>query len=244
MAQAAAPAIRDAIEHAKEGGGAFSIEKFILDNYVNGGDRDGRRKFLALHWYLQDVLYEVSENYAIHADNFDRLISALRNLGRPLAFITLNYDVILDRKLEDYRHQAFTSLDDYVVDREGIRLFKLHGSINWGHPIYSDAPLHDVTRLTPADLRFDAETYVLASTDPVAVVNRGPSVDDLRIGAIVEGQRITPFKLFPALSVPLGDANDVSCPATHVDTLRKVVADCEAIDLLTIGYSGLDQQAV
>jgi hypothetical protein len=43
---------------------------------------------------------------------------------------------------------------------------------------------------------------------------------------------------YPALSVPIGGKEDFSCPAAHVDDLRRRIASCSHI--LILGFSCLD----
>jgi hypothetical protein len=67
----------------------------------------------------------------MHGVRYDRLIERLLRLPYVF-FVTLNYDVLLDRRLSAYH--PLLSFDEYVTRDKNWSLIKLHGSVNWFHP--------------------------------------------------------------------------------------------------------------
>ena len=85
---------------------------------------------------------EVSKDYAPHPDNYDRLVSEALRLDR-VAFVTLNYDTLLDKRLEI--HAPINAMSDYVSTTRKWSLVKLHGSVDWGRRLANqdDYPEHN-----------------------------------------------------------------------------------------------------
>lgn len=74
--------------------------------------------------------------------------------------------------------------------------------------------------------------------DEEVVFRPGDSLEDLRTDA-------TPFGsiYYPALAAPLGSEDEIICPEYHVDVARDHQRwSPRGLNLLVIGYSGLDQQ--
>src|SRR6185369_5962695 len=76
--------------------------------------------------------------------NYSTLIRHIERLRRsqdPVALITFNYDTLIERALSlNFNDFTFKSMDEYVR-HPNYKLFKLHGSVNWGNPIMEDARL-------------------------------------------------------------------------------------------------------
>ena len=49
---------------------------------------------------------------------------------------------------------------------------------------------------------------------------------------------------YPALSVPLGPADELSCPPEHREFLRDRLTGSDELNLLVIGYSALDESVL
>ncbi|MFL5912172.1 MAG: hypothetical protein ACJ768_16550 [Gaiellaceae bacterium] len=112
---------------------SFSIERFIREQYHESSHWLDKRKYLALPPYFQDLLFQVSQSYARSPDNYDRLLSALLKLP-DVVFITLNYDTLLDDRLDAL--SPIRTLGDYLGGGErNWSLIKLHGSVNWGRRV-------------------------------------------------------------------------------------------------------------
>ncbi len=46
---------------------------------------------------------------------------------------------------------------------------------------------------------------------------------------------------YPALSAPLGEQDELVCPPEHIEYLKQITGHLDPLDVLVIGYSGLDR---
>jgi hypothetical protein len=228
LAQAAA------LDMRREGvlDGAVALERFLATRYAASGRRADQRKFRALPCYLQHVLWEVSEGYTYHADNYDALIYNVIDAVASAVVITLNYDTLLDQRLELYEGMRFADVDDYVSPARGWSLVKLHGSTNWAQGITTPGVSGDAWHEPPADIDVDDNITVMGPT-------KGAGLQDLRFKSTQP-----PHKFFPTLSVPLGADDLIACPESHVEFLRSQLASVNAVDLLVVGYSAYDREVI
>lgn len=232
VAQAAAADIRR-VEQS-----SLSIEQFLRETYADRPEALPRRKFLSIPLYLQQVLLEVSYRYAPQPDNYDLLLSGLFDLfgatDLNIVFVTLNYDLLLDHRL-NHLFGRLDALDSYIDGDRRWSLIKLHGSVDWGRTVLSarrDGDLFD----PPVDLR-TAEDIVLAR-GPLNY-RRAPELKSLRETHNANGEIIN---LYPALAIPLGEDDEAVCPPEHLGFLRNELQVADALHLLVIGYSGVDQE--
>jgi hypothetical protein len=179
-----------------------------------------RHMALAVPPYLQHLLHAVSEAHYTEAFRYDRLIERLLRLPY-VCFLTLNYDVLLDRRLNGYHR--LSTLDDYITREKNWALIKLHGSVNWFHPAVgrfrATAP--------PANLQWESDTFHCELPDA--------SLDDIRGGYLDFA-----IDRYPALAIPEGADDRLVLPSAHISFINQTVGCQPEIDLLVIGYSGLD----
>jgi hypothetical protein len=140
--------------------------------------------------------------------------------GYPILLVTFNYDRMLEKVLEQFGH-TLTNIDNYVR-HDRFKLFKLHGSVNWGRRVLDQAgPLRQqketVRHLidSAASLKFANDYWILEHSDKTH--------DDK-------------FVFFPALALPVEKKVDFECPASHVNVLRQHLKNVTRI--LTIGWRG------
>lgn len=212
---------------------AVAIEEFLRTRYRDSEDELDQRKFHAIHFYLQELLWAVSKGYTTHPDNYDRLITACMRLP-SVVFVTLNYDTLLDDRLRIVSGpHGFTSMDSYIEPDRPWSLVKLHGSVDWGRHI---EPTHDWTKRGP-QLIFEPPAEIAIGRD-FELRARG-TVEEIRFESV--GSRY----YYPALSVPLGSPDEFSCPPKHVAHLRDSLAmQRSGIDVLMVGYSALDDEVL
>lgn len=183
---------------------------------------------------LQRFFYDVSNLYTFQPVNYQALVEKTVRLGIHTAFITVNYDTILERVLSGYRlpeldplprigpvnrgapHFTFDSSDSYVSYPRWL-LIKLHGSVDWGYRWSTGGD--------PYYLPFQSEG---PEPDPDSIeVVAHPS--ELRDGAQA---------YYPALALPLPDKYDFVCPTAHQLALTTFLADCHLF--LFVGFSAKD----
>lgn len=180
---------------------------------------------IAVPPYLQRLLIAVGERLYADALHYDRLIE--RALRLPYVyFVSLNYDVILDRRLSS--HHQLTDIDAYINDDKNWSLIKPHGSVNWSHP--SSVYIHE---RPPVDLKWDKHSFTCLppEADPMELVGRG-----------FTDERLT--DRYPALAAPEGPDDQLVLPAEHREFFLDGLHRAGEIDLLVIGYSGLDREVL
>jgi hypothetical protein len=225
LAQTAAAEIRK----AQAQNDPRTLEQFIAQRYRDGEHPNDRRIFYSLAYYLQHVLWEVSTGYTHYADNYDLLHRALERFEH-VSYVTLNYDTLLDQRLEVLGPVNFGRLNAYV-SHPRFSLIKLHGSVNWSRPVFTPGLDQSIATHPPELIEWggDDGQMLLAPT-------RG-DLDSVRFRSTP-----SPHFFFPALSVPLGADDLISCPDLHLQFLRDKIDMAGAIDLLVIGYSGYDRE--
>jgi hypothetical protein len=147
-------------------------------------------------------------------------------------FVSLNYDLFLDRSLEVYASREFTSLASYISGSDRWMLIKPHGSINWAREIDNcprDDYGHYPTRMETPPHFPDAA--------PVQVIrwNRHHMhwyVPNLPLESYPKGY------LYPQLVVPADKPKEFACPEAHVDQAIQFVKECQ--NFMIIGFSGHD----
>jgi len=206
----------------------FQLEQHIRTQYREGTHELAQRKYLALPLYLQEVLYTCGAHFARSPDAYDRLITAVSEFPH-VSFVTLNYDTLLDDRLFMLGADP-SSMLWYVSGLSQWSLFKLHGSVNWGRRC--TLPEHLSFRSPRPDLsRWLEDTITLCRSESFGELR------ERRLGTGIE-------RYYPALSVPVGAADELVCPAEHVIALREQLHKAEPAHLLVIGYSGLDQEVL
>jgi len=69
--------------------------------------------------------------------NYHTLLDQIETLprvpGEPVCLVTFNYDTLLEQAITDTLNFRFNKITDYVAYE--YKVIKLHGSINWAHPI-------------------------------------------------------------------------------------------------------------
>jgi hypothetical protein len=235
LAEQAAADIRPVLSN-----GSVAIEAFLKDRLRDSEYEHDRRKYWAIPLYLQHLLFDISmwdydsgRGYTAQPDSYDRLINAALRVDE-VTFMTLNYDDLFDRRL--FIHGTLESMQSYLGPGQKWALIKLHGSINWGRIVLNTPP-----QVAPTD-------PVLAQT----FANLGANIEvdsdiSLRLQPDIRQVRSDeePFRLYyPALSVPLGTEDELVCPDQHVNYIKDITGHYEPLDVLVIGYSGLDQEAL
>jgi hypothetical protein len=188
--------------------GSVGLETYLRDQVLRSPAAYDRRRYRAIPLYLQHLLHEVSEHYTTHPVNYDRLINGVLRSANEVIFLTLNYDTILDSRLEQHAHVR--SLSDYIRPDFAWSLIKLHGSVDWARRIVGV----DHAAVDKSDLYL---SEFVASLDDV------PELSDeieLRRTSVELLRRDPPHLYYPAISVPLGPDDEFNCPESHLDFIR------------------------
>lgn len=228
------------IAHALRSG-TMGLEEYLTE-LRDSTDEYSQQRWREIPLYLQHLLFHIglpgdrarAGGYTNRPGNYDRLLSATLKVDE-VTFITLNYDTLFDDRLRPYQSPVSTeSLDWYVVPERNWALIKLHGSVNWGRRVLNHSPPSPIEP-TGVNVVWELGDTIQVSSEIEHLLPHG------HIAAMRwMGQRDGAF-YYPALSVPLGAEDSLSCPPDHLDFLEARLAKLDALNLLIIGYSGLDK---
>jgi hypothetical protein len=227
-AQTLAPDLQAAVQT-----GAIGLETYLRENVLNAPSAYDRRRYRSIPLYLQHLLWEVSWQFTPHPVNYDRLVNAALRASDEVVFITLNYDTLLDRRLELELAEPITELEHYL-NREGSwSLIKLHGSVDWMKEI--------LTTVDGSELLLSRAMKSLGAEEELRL---SPTIELRRRGAVADTRREGGILYYPALSVPLGPEDELNCPTDHRDYALSRLGAEDGLHILTVGYSGLDSGVI
>jgi hypothetical protein len=151
-------------------------------------------------------------------------IERFRQSEEPVLLITFNYDTLIERALSlHFDDFSFNAINDYIR-RPAYKLFKLHGSLNWGHPFEADARievhraadyLRDVIVELSDSIHYDSNQFAVLDEPRVAVKD---------------------WLYFPAISIPVQTKSHFSCPQEWLPILDTSLDGVS--NLLVIGWRG------
>jgi hypothetical protein len=211
------------IGRERTGNSALALEH-VLSELRTSEFVHHRQMAVAVPPYLQHLLHSVSDAHYRKAFRYDHLIERLLRLPY-VYFVTLNYDVLLDRRLAS--HHPLRDLDDYIARGKKWSLIKLHGSVNWYRKTVERFRLAS----PPAFLSWNKEEFGCVAPDTPLDAIRGQSSAGLT-------------RRYPALALPEGPDDQLVLPSQHLEFLKQGLSGAPQIDLLVLGYSGLDHQVL
>jgi hypothetical protein len=202
------------------------FEQVLEEIRDEGGTYPARRQqLLALKFYLRSVLFmcsgEWSHQYA-DATNYAQLAAVIekcrREANHRVAYVTFNYDTLLESGLAAARVKTLGDLASFV---EGpVQVFKVHGSVNWAQvatlPNFREMPVAGPPAL--CDLVDD-----LTITDEFVV----------DLGGELSGGRV------PAIAIPTQSKSEFACPHEHIVELERVLPQVRGV--VTIGWRGAEE---
>jgi len=220
---------RGAIKREMAAHTAIAFEK-ALRHLREDGQPHHAQMSAAVPPFLQALLLEYSAALRAEASRYEVLADELLKLPVKTCFVSVNYDTLLDSQLDAFGR--LDRLDDYIDVERHWSLIKPHGSVAW----FRNLP-------EVVDPR--------APGDPLATAFHGPiecvPVRDLTLGTVRGTTRQDPHsqtKRYPAIALPAGPKDELVLPPAHhkffVDTLRSA----PEIQLLVLGYSGLDTEVL
>jgi hypothetical protein len=195
--------------------------------------RRGHQQLAAVRYYLHDMLWTCGEKWLREArgvTNYRTLLDKIDRSRKPeetVALVTFNYDTLLEPGLRDLGFNI-KQISDYVLQNPNYKIFKVHGSVNWGrvvgivglerhaHDNHPEATiLHMISIVEKLQV---TDSYVLTPTHPMSWV---------------EGQPV-----FPAIAIPVRSKSDFECPKEHLDHLWKFLP--EVTKVIVVGWRGTE----
>lgn len=186
----------------------------------------------AVKFYLQHVLHSCGnswDNAADHATNyvalFDRVDAWRHERGEKVLIVTFNYDLLIERALGTLLGIAFDEVGDWI-EGPNYHIFKLHGSVNWTHPV--TIPDHP----EPISVR---EMIDAAGRGELRVSPHFRRIDN-------PGDLNSTGDVYPALAIPVVSKSGFECPSEHVDVLNKALPHVDRV--LVVGWRGTEASFV
>jgi len=224
------PAIRTALGAYNELGPLISFVKAdlamgisleeSLRRHRDSSDPRIQRLMRFLPPALYSFFHRVEQEYARDAANYSVLIRATVCADVHTAFITLNYDTLMEMSLRRIASASFDAVESYVAS--DWMLVKLHGSVGWGYPWFRSSP--------PPPLQ-----GILSSNEPLPSIDPESIVVGIRDVHLQKGDTLH----YPAIALPADNKGDFVCPPDHVTALVDFLADCR--NFLFIGFSAQDK---
>ena len=239
------------------------IETFFEDCFTkiqNHCDVLTLRSLINVQFYIQDVIKErtsLVKNNISRYNAYSVFATYLRyylqeNKDNSVALVSFNYDTLLDESLECEFDCRFEKMDDYCNSETGFKLFKPHGSINWGWNLKRNVPnvasqkdffeyLYD-NKIDLATLYYkylSDEKYVLKEKN-YGVEHRvgGKGKFSLNKDTIAIMKNGDDF-FYPALLLPYRDKDEFVMPFFHQLAMETAVGSIEEIYL--IGWKGSEE---
>lgn len=185
----------------------------------------------AVRFYIQSLIAECEDKWYRErpvATNMMRLVDMIeraRGSRSHAAFVTFNYDRLIENALERFG-QKFHTIDAYVQNG-AYTLFKLHGSVDWVRSFR-------VTR--PGEI----------GGDVVSIANGiCEHINKLPAPGPIEKFYATPPSLYkdalalPAIAIPTREKTYFECPDAHLAVLKSQLPDVRTI--ITIGWRGAEK---
>jgi hypothetical protein len=170
------------------------------------------KELASILYYLHFAIWECQSRWRGRHSGITNYAALLRELDRwrlssnkKVCLVTFNYDTMLDEELKRLNGREMRNMSDYA--QENYTLIKLHGSINWGR---------EVDGLV-APIGSYSVNALIDAAGQLQISNRYRVVEQYPMVQIPNEPRI----VFPALSIPVANKDEFSCPEAHVQLLLK-----------------------
>jgi hypothetical protein len=193
----------------------------------------GKQELAAVRCYLQRAIAECEIHWRSATQRITNYLSLLREIERthnddqPVCLVTFNYDTLLEDALYDLG-QGIARMEDYTDRSRLFRVFKLHGSVNWGQQIDTRLP-SGLNSTNPATVL----QYLIETAAQLQVSDRFVLCPPADMG-LVDRQPV-----FPAIAIPVQEKQVFQCPRQMVDDLRGLLPQISKI--IMIGWRGMEE---
>lgn len=261
------PGVRQSLNYLQDANA--NIEE-LLENDWNDIQESNNHNVMSRHINIQFYLQEVFKTVSVHTVNeyyslnlFAKLSDRLqrihrKNKNRHFAFVSFNQDTILEEFLCRYffnTEMALMQVDDYIEEQNSpLRIFKPHGSWNWGWKFPVDklvkikegyGNLSD--GLFKRNINFHQIYFELLGNhlempgwggwgDETWLNQHGNgriTIDKSRLSTLKQ-DRIDEY--YPAMLLPYRDKDEFTMPTAHFNKLQAYLNHVET--LIIIGWKG------
>lgn len=190
------------------------------------------RELNAIRFYLHFALWDCQDKWRSRHRGITNFATLLREIERwrfekneRVCFVTFNYDTMLEEAMSQVLRLHARDVNSYTWS--GYSLFKLHGSIDWGLEL--DGLQHPGNNVPyPYQKLIDLVTPGSPHlTKRYRLCDRAMSPTQDRV------------VLFPALSIPVENKDEFSCPYEHVKALEGLLP--KVTKMITIGWRATEE---
>jgi hypothetical protein len=229
------------------------IEEFFQKKWNQAIDKNDNvtlANLINTQYCFQHLFYEISKHYSrnIGVNNYQTLLQQAhdytKHTGEEVAFITFNYDLLLEYELIKYQAPN-EQIDMNTYTRFPIKIFKPHGSCNWVRKFSKGLPNDIVSYILKE--KFSLATINEMLDDEIEInyfnfidVDRNHTNEDLFIHQIEKGLRVRSLGqyigYFPQLLIPMKEKDEFVMPKEHEELMKDCLS--KMTDLLVIGWKG------
>jgi hypothetical protein len=193
----------------------------------------GLQELAAIQCYLQRAINSCQIRWHNTTRGITNYLTLLREIERtqevkePVCLVTFNYDTLLEYALDAFGIK-FERMEDYTDSLALFRVFKLHGSVNWGQIVENEIPANMNLQYSPSVLN-----YLIEHAAELRISNKFVLWNPVATG-VVDGKPV-----FPAIAIPVEKKNQFACPQILVEQLVQVLRDVSKI--LVVGWRATEQ---
>lgn len=222
----------------------FNIEDELATIHSDSklrGDKNRIQDLFATRFYLHGVIntltnktIDYSSSHTVYIDLLNQIKSWIDEspTSRFADLVVFNYDTLIEKAMEtvyryDWTHKSNVPLLNYYAGTN-LRVYKPHGSINWGREILKDGE----------HLTYYSETQAIDAFE-VATLSRGFQViNPNSLTSESHGKNYV-----PAIAIPFSDKTDFQeCPD---DMFKSMVDAIKGADkMITLGWKGGDNHFI
>lgn len=199
-------------------------------------DLRAKQQLMAIKYYIQEAIEHCESSWReVHlgATNHLALLNRVErwrvSQNESVAIVTFNYDTLMEEALSSRLSRTFRYLNDYV-QRSDYKLFKLHGSVDWGHVTLCAIQEHEynshraiqqhiINRVNSTGTHIDPNRYEKRSSE-----------------AALKRQALA---LSPAIAIPVKNKDSFECPKDHIEALKANISQADKI--IIIGWRAQEQ---
>jgi hypothetical protein len=144
------PKLTHILPFLRERLGGKGVEEVLESLLAEGeGYPERQREFASVRYYLCDLLTELTKQWYVRtngATNYAPLVGDILRFNgsdTPVCLVTFNYDLLLERALYTFGFKDRPP-NDQLDSHPILKLFKLHGSVDWAKIVDVPAALGEV----------------------------------------------------------------------------------------------------
>lgn len=194
------------------------------------------QQLMAVKYYIQGAVEHCESSWrSVHqgATNHRALLNRVERWrtrhNESVAIVTFNYDTLMEEALGRRLKYTFQHLNDYIR-RPDYKLFKLHGSVDWGHRTHCALQEHEYS--SPLIIQQHIIDKVNSSGTHIYS-------DQYEIKSAESALKKQGFVLSPAIAIPVKNKDFFECPKDHVELLKAEIP--KANKIIAIGWRAQEQ---